>query len=156
DVVAAYGIGLRRAGAGRYWALCPFHQERTASFCVDVRDPADAHFHCYSCATHGDVIDLVMRLESCSFREACARLTTRRRPATVGDGSAHGPARSTGRRWDLIPSGSAEARLLELAADVFVDGLRASARAQRYLNQRGVPLELALARHVGYADGRSL
>ena len=45
DVVAAYGIGLRRGGVGRYWALCPFHQEKTPSFCVDVRDRADSHFH---------------------------------------------------------------------------------------------------------------
>ena len=69
DVVAAYGVALRRGGAGRYWALCPFHQERTPSFCVDVRDPDDPHFHCFSCSEHGDVIDLVMRLRAAHFRK---------------------------------------------------------------------------------------
>jgi DNA primase len=66
DVIAAYGIGLRRGGAGRYWALCPFHQERTPSFCVDVRDLDDAHFHCFSCGAHGDVVRRVDGdLDSC-------------------------------------------------------------------------------------------
>src|SRR5690348_13563559 len=105
DVVAAYGIALRRSGAGRYWALCPFHHERTASFCVDARDPEDIHFHCFSCAAHGDVIDLVMRLEGCSFLEACERLTTRRRPPMLQSTQREAPPTS-GRRWDLIPPGS--------------------------------------------------
>ena len=156
DVVAAYGIPLRRGGAGRYWALCPFHQERTASFCVDARDPDDPHFHCFSCSEHGDVIDLVMRLEGCSFAEACERLTHRRRPQPIGEGVRRGVPMSSGRHWDLIPPDSAEARVLALAADVFVAGLNASTRAQHYLDQRGVSLDLARAQRVGYANGRSL
>jgi DNA primase len=156
DVVAAYGIPLRRSGAGRSWALCPFHQERTASFCVDARDPDDPHFHCFSCSEHGDVIDLVMRLEGCSFSEACDRLTHRRQPQSVGEGVRREASRNSGRRWDLIPPDSAEARVLALAADVFAAGLNASTRAQRYLQQRGVSLNLARAQRVGYANGRSL
>jgi DNA primase catalytic core len=156
DVVAAYGISLRRGGAGRYWALCPFHQERTASFCVDARDPDDPHFHCFSCSEHGDVIDLVMRLEDCSFSEACDRLTHRRRPQPVGEGVRRERPTNSGRRWDLIAPDSAEARVLALAADVFAAGLNASTRAQRYLHERGVSLDVARAQRVGYANGLSL
>src|SRR5205085_7074221 len=136
-------IPLRRGGAGRYWALCPFHQERTPSFCVDARDPDDPHFHCFSCSEHGDVIDLVMRLEGCSFSEACDRLTHRRRPQPLGEEVRRGAPTSSGRRWDLIPPDSAAARVLALAAEVFVAGLNASTRAQRYLDKRGVSLDLA-------------
>jgi hypothetical protein len=32
DVIASYGIALRRESAGTYRALCPFHKERTPSF----------------------------------------------------------------------------------------------------------------------------
>jgi DNA primase len=156
DVVAAYGIALRRGGARRYWALCPFHQERTPSFCVDARDPEDPHFHCFSCSEHGDVIDLVMRLEGCSFPEACDRLTHRQRPQPVGDGVGRGLPKSPGRRWDQIAPASAEARILDVAAGVFEDGLRASPRAQRYLQKRGVSPDLARAQRVGYATGRAL
>ena len=156
DVVAAYGVALRRGGSGRYWALCPFHNEHTPSFCVDVRDSDDPHFHCFSCSEHGDVIDLVMRLESCSFGEACERLTSRRRPQRVGDGIGATTPKSPGRRWDLIAPGSAEARLLDVAGAVFVDGLHTNPRAQQYLAKRGVSLDVARAHRVGYADGRLL
>jgi DNA primase len=156
DVIAAYGIGLRRGGAGRFWALCPFHQERTPSFCVDVRGLDDAHFHCFSCGAHGDVIDFVMRLEGCSFSEACERLTTRRRPEPVERSARRERPLNSGRRWDLIPADSAEACILEVAAEVFSEGLRTSPRAQRYLEKRGVSIDVARTQLVGYADGRAL
>src|SRR5215472_5935278 len=76
EVVEASGSSLRRASNGRLWALCPFHEERTPSFCVDVRSP-DEHYHCFGCAAHGDVIDFVMTLENCRFVEACERLQAR-------------------------------------------------------------------------------
>src|SRR5262249_40600840 len=57
---------------------------------------------------------------------------------------------------DLIARDSAEARLLDVAAEVFEAGLNASRRAQRYLEQRGVSLDLARAQRIGYANGRSL
>jgi DNA primase len=44
DVIASYGIALRRESAGTYRALCPFHQERTPSFWVDARDPSNEHY----------------------------------------------------------------------------------------------------------------
>jgi len=44
DVIASYGIALRRESAGTYRALCPFHQERTPSFWVDGRDPSNEHY----------------------------------------------------------------------------------------------------------------
>jgi len=155
DVVAAYGVSLQRAGAGRLWGLCPFHQERTPSFCVDVRDPSNEHFHCFGCAAHGDVIDLGMKREGCSFPDACERLTTRGRPPSV-EMAPREPARRVGRRWDLTRPESPEARVLDLAGRVFADALWASPRAQRYLDTRGVPAELARALHLGYADGRAL
>jgi DNA primase len=46
--------------------------------------------------------------------------------------------------------------MLEFAADVFSEGLRASPRAQRYLDKRGVSFDVACAQRVGYADGRGL
>jgi DNA primase len=140
---------------GRYWALCPFHQERTPSFCVDVRDPDDSHFHCFGCQQHGDVIDFVMQREGCSFAEACERLSTRGRPPMV-EPAPRQPARNIGRRWDLIPAGTPEAGVLEEAARVYAEGLEASPRARRYLGARSVPMDLARAHRLGYADGRAL
>src|SRR6266849_8385922 len=85
DVVASYGIALKRESAGTYRALCPFHQERTPSFWIDARDGSNEHYYCFgcsrnNCSSHGDVITFVLERESCSFPEACERLSTRGRP----------------------------------------------------------------------------
>jgi DNA primase len=96
-----------------------------------------------------------MRHEGYSFVEACERLAGRGHPPTV-EPAGRQPARSGGRCWELIPPDSPEARLLDLAARVFTEGLWASRRAQEYLARRGVPPELARAQRLGYADGRAL
>src|ERR1700687_3352765 len=83
DVVASYGIALRRESAGTYRALCPFHQERTASFWIDARDGSNEHYLCSVGSSHGDVITFVMEREGCSFQEACEQLSTRGRPPVV-------------------------------------------------------------------------
>ena len=44
DVVASYGIALRRESAGTFRALCPFHQEHTPSFWIDARNNSDEHY----------------------------------------------------------------------------------------------------------------
>jgi DNA primase len=56
DVVASYGITLRRESAGTYRAVCPFHQEHTPSFWIDARDSSAEHYFCFGCTAHGDVV----------------------------------------------------------------------------------------------------
>jgi putative DNA primase/helicase len=46
-------------------ALCPFHAERTPSFCV-----YEDHFHCFGCGACGDLIDWLMRTRQLTFGEA--------------------------------------------------------------------------------------
>src|SRR5947209_16576762 len=112
DIVASYGIALRRESAGTYRALCPFHQERTPSFWIDARDGSNEHYWCFGCTAHGDVITFVMDRESCSFQEACERLSTRGRPPMVEPAPCTSP-RSGGRRWEDLPADSAEAQVLD-------------------------------------------
>jgi len=104
------GLRLRPGGQGRYWALCPFHDDRrTPNLRLDVRDPDDEHFHCFAghCRAHGDVIALVMRLEWLDFPAACARLSGHldgaRRAAPQADLTL-GPRREgrPPRRWDRL------------------------------------------------------
>src|SRR5919199_5698926 len=98
DVVASYGIALRRESAGTFRALCPFHQEHTPSFWIDARNNSDEHYWCFGCTAHGDVLTFVMEREGCSFLEAYERLSTRGRPPAA-DASARSSPTSTGRRW---------------------------------------------------------
>src|SRR5215208_6469832 len=64
---------LRRAG-GRMVGLCPFHEERTPSFSVDV-DPL--LYHCFGCGEGGDAIGFVQQTEALDFPGAVEFLATR-------------------------------------------------------------------------------
>ena len=67
DVVSQY-VQLKKSGAN-YFGLCPFHNEKTASFSVS---PDKQIFHCFGCGAGGGgpVITFVMKAEGLSFRDA--------------------------------------------------------------------------------------
>lgn len=56
---------------GDYWACCPIHGEKTASF--HVRD-SHGSYKCFGCGASGGVLDLAMELEGLSFPEAVERI----------------------------------------------------------------------------------
>ena len=65
SVVSTY-VPLKRNGH-RYWGLCPFHNEKTASFSVD---PERQLYHCFGCKAGGSVIQFIMEIERLDFQEA--------------------------------------------------------------------------------------
>ena len=69
DVVGSY-VSLKKKGK-RYWACCPFHQEKTPSFSVS---PEDGLYYCFGCHAGGDVFSFVEKMENLSFTEAVERL----------------------------------------------------------------------------------
>ncbi|MDE6061054.1 MAG: DNA primase, partial [Clostridia bacterium] len=62
DVISQY-VPLQKKG-GRYFGCCPFHHEKTPSFCVNQDS---GFYHCFGCGVSGDVIKFVMEMESMSF-----------------------------------------------------------------------------------------
>jgi len=60
-----------RKETDREWCNCPFHQEKTASMCIYMKEN---RFHCFGCGEHGDSIKAIMKLESLSYYEAIRRL----------------------------------------------------------------------------------
>ena len=154
DVAAASGIELKRAPRGNFWALCPFHQERTPSFLIDTHDN---HFHCFGgCRRedrHGDVITFVMRREGLSFAEACARLTGGPPPARARASMAQRPV-TRERRWDRLTL--EEQLVLNAAATLYREAFWRSPPARAYVRGRGIPDWVARRCGLGYADGRSL
>ncbi|MGA8163955.1 MAG: CHC2 zinc finger domain-containing protein [Waddliaceae bacterium] len=63
-------VDLKKEG-NVYKGLCPFHDEKTPSFCVYVD-----HYHCYGCDEHGDAIDFLQEKLGITFRGAVARLSS--------------------------------------------------------------------------------
>lgn len=64
------GHQLARRG-NKIWTTCPFHQEKTASFCIDT---SKARFTCYGCNSKGDIIDLYALAHNLENREAIRQL----------------------------------------------------------------------------------
>jgi DNA primase len=129
---------------GDYWAPCPFHSEKTASF--HVRDTLGT-YHCFGCNESGGVLDLAMKLEGLSFPEAVERVANF---AGLALPEADGPRddEEERRRKRLF---AAMTRTQEL----FRDALASSAgrKARSYLDQRGLTETVCEQFGIGYAPG---
>jgi DNA primase len=71
-VVSDY-VQLEKRG-GRFWACCPFHQEKTGSFTVN---PEMKTYYCFGCHKGGTVISFIMEMDKLSFPEAIEALAKR-------------------------------------------------------------------------------
>lgn len=74
DVVGDY-VQLKPKGR-RFWGLCPFHNEKTASFSVDSDGQM---YYCFGCHKGGTVINFVMEMERMEFPDAVKLLAERAR-----------------------------------------------------------------------------
>jgi len=68
DIAEVIGetVTLQRRG-GRYWGLCPFHQEKSPSFTVT---PDKGVFYCFGCQKGGTIFDFIMEMEKVPWRDA--------------------------------------------------------------------------------------
>src|SRR6516165_12107735 len=75
DIVEVIGahVQLRRAGRN-FVGLCPFHNEKTPSFSVNLER---GFFHCFGCGAGGTVFDFLMKNEGLTFPEALQSLAKR-------------------------------------------------------------------------------
>ncbi|WP_323036117.1 DNA primase [Pararhodobacter sp.] len=58
-------------GKGDFWAPCPFHQEKTASFHVDDRK---GFYYCFGCQAKGDTLKFLQETQNMPFMEAVETL----------------------------------------------------------------------------------
>jgi DNA primase len=135
---------LRRAGPARYEGLCPFHDERTASFGID---PSQKVYYCFGCQASGDVFTFVQETEGVDFRGALELLAER---YGVELQREQEDPREAERR-------QARERLLELLSrttdyyERYLWESKEAARAREYLAGRGLGEEVLRQFRVGYA-----
>lgn len=80
SIMEREGIVLKRRGSD-FWALCPFHAEKSPSFKVS---PERQSYYCFGCSEYGDVVDFIKKLHGVSFKDACCYLgITPGRPVQV-------------------------------------------------------------------------
>ena len=72
EVVSEY-VNLKKSGRN-YMGLCPFHREKTPSFCVSMDKQI---FKCFGCSEGGNVISFIMKVENIDFWEAVEMLAER-------------------------------------------------------------------------------
>ena len=65
EVISSY-VHLEEKGS-RKWACCPFHHEKTPSFCVHSQTQT---YYCFGCHVGGDVITFVQEIEHTDFMGA--------------------------------------------------------------------------------------
>ena len=65
EVVSRY-VPLTMKG-GRFWACCPFHEEKTPSFSVS---PEKGTYYCFGCHEGGNVFKFISKMENISYFDA--------------------------------------------------------------------------------------
>ena len=72
DIVSDY-VRMKKQGSN-YFGLCPFHNEKTPSFSVNL---SMGIYKCFGCSKGGNVFQFVMEMESIGFPEAVRMLAER-------------------------------------------------------------------------------
>jgi len=126
---------------GDYWAACPFHQEKSASFHVD---DAKGYYYCFGCHAKGDLVTFVRETENLGFVEAIERLAR--------DAGMTMPARD--------PAAASRAAVATGLADIMEIAVRfyraqlngaAASEARAYLDRRAVTQTTRDAFELGFA-----
>lgn len=128
-------------GKGDWWAPCPFHQEKSASFHVDDRK---GFYYCFGCHAKGDVISFLKDSENMGFMEAVEVLAQ--------EAGMQMPAR------DPAAAKKAEKRagladVMEMAVRHYrmMLGSGAATEARAYLERRGLSRETQERFEIGFA-----
>ena len=140
DVVQSRVV-LKKRGAN-YWGCCPFHNEKTPSFCVS---PQKGIFKCFGCGEGGDAITFLMKINNQSFGEVIKDLASQfgiELPAFKGDSKQYSEEKQEIKD------------ILSKACDYFHDNLLNLPEAQSardYLEKRGITKEIINEYKIGYS-----
>jgi len=134
DLINSY-ISLRKTGIN-YTACCPFHNEKTPSFTVNVEKQ---FYYCFGCGVHGTAITFLIEYKHLNFVEAVHELASR-----LGIEMEYEQGSSVKSYDELY-------QLMIEASKFFKQQLRNSSKAINYLKARGVTGEIARDFGLGYA-----
>jgi DNA primase len=133
-------------GRGDWWAPCPFHQEKTASFHVDE---AKGYYYCFGCQAKGDAVTFLRETENLGFMDAVERLAAEA-GLTLPDQDPTAAVRAEANRG-LVEAMEAAVRFYRAQ----LTGARA-AHARAYLDRRGLGAAARERFEVGFApDSRT-
>ncbi len=143
DVVGSR-ITLKKSGA-TLTACCPFHQEKTPSFHVNIQKN---FYHCFGCGASGDSISFLREHDNLSFNEAVEELAKIAGVEIPRDESVKQVYSLQNKMWDA----------LEYANIRYREALKNhpdKKHAQDYLARRGLSEEVIAQFSIGFAPAQA-
>lgn len=130
-------VPLRKKTGSNYFACCPFHQEKTASFSVSQ---AKQFYYCFGCGAHGNAIDFLIQYDRLSFPEAVEALAKQ-----LGMNMPH--LKTQDKTFSLQHYYS----LLEKVVTIYQAELHKNSQALAYFKQRGISEEIIQQFSLGFS-----
>ena len=146
QVISSYLTVNKRGNV--YWALCPFHHEKTPSFAIHEDEQ---FYHCFGCGEGGDVIKFVQNMESITYRQAMEKLAEKvgLELPEVSDGEKI--AKEKKERDEILFA-------LNSAKDIYKENLykETAKKAQEYVKSRKFKKSDLDNFNIGYANGNTI
>lgn len=145
EIVSEY-TQVKRSGS-RFFAVCPFHSEKTPSF--QVREE-DGSYRCFGCGASGNIFSFLMTIRGITFPEAVEELASRYSIEIKREG---GSGARTGGGDSTFKKGLFNAN--RIALEYFKGSLqKAPSQVAKYIEERGITRESIENFAIGYAPGR--
>lgn len=147
DIVSVIGeyVSLEQRG-NQWWGCCPFHSEKTPSFCVT---PDKHMYYCFGCHAGGGVIKFIMEMEKFKYPEAIEFLAKRAGIEVRYESGGFEP-----REREEENKKTQYIELYNRVADMFHYGLLhtpAGKFALDYITKRGLTMETLEKFKIGYS-----
>ena len=140
DVVQSRVV-LKKKGQN-YWGCCPFHNEKTPSFSVNVQKGI---FKCFGCGEGGDAISFLMKINNQSFSDVIKDLAVQ---FGIELPTSHANSKQYTEDKDKVKN------LLDKACDYYHNNLMTMPEAKKaleYLQKRGITQEIIETYKLGYS-----
>ncbi|MBQ8749152.1 MAG: DNA primase [Clostridia bacterium] len=144
DIVPLISCYMQISRKGRnYWGCCPFHHEKTPSFCIYDEEQS---FHCFGCGVSGDIFSFIMKIENLDFLDSVEILANKSgipMPEFKGD-------------FDIVEKKRKKDRFLSLLKDAnehYKSNLVKSQKALDYIAKRELTDNEIREFEIGYSSG---
>ena len=129
-----------------FWAPCPFHKEKTASFHVD---DAKGFYYCFGCQAKGNVFNFLKEMEGLSFVDAVKLLSEKAGIPLETDDHSKKENRSSEEQMIID--------INEAASKFFIKNLFSAkgSTALTYLKDRGLSLDIIKEFKLGFSPSKS-
>ncbi|MEG1394633.1 MAG: DNA primase [Clostridia bacterium] len=144
DIIGEY-VSIEQKGS-RKWACCPFHHEKTPSFCINEDRQS---YYCFGCHVGGDAINFVMAIENLEFMDAVKLLADKYRMELPEFKDSHKSNANVKEKKERLYS------LMKAVGQYYHSNLMGEqgAKAREYYANRGISLTTIKTFGLGFSLG---